>query len=54
MFFGKKKLPAVERFMRAEMKIDFDFEGYSKHHIFNNLSANSELVLMNSTKEFHI
>lgn len=42
MFFGKKKLPAVERFMRAEMKIDFDFEGYSKHHIFNNLSANSE------------
>ncbi len=42
MFSKKKRIPAVERFMKAEMKINFNFEKYSKHHIFNDLSKNSE------------
>lgn len=42
MFFKKKKFPGVDRFMKAGMKIDFDFHTYSKHHIFNSLSDNSE------------
>lgn len=42
MFFKKKKFPGVERFMKASMKINFDFENFSKQHIFNSLSSNSE------------
>ncbi len=45
MFFlkkEKKKHAAIKRFMEATMKIDFDFEKFSKHNIFNKLSLNSE------------
>lgn len=44
MFFKKKNIKhvAIKRFMEATMKVNFDFESYSNHNIFNKLSSNSQ------------